>query len=282
MVNTGGFIAPIITGLLGQTWGWHFGFGFAGFGMLVGLATYLLGSKYIPDDPPRRDTLEAPPLTRAEWRTIAFLIGLLPALTLYWIVNSQQWNVYNIWTRDHVNMVVFGWQMPIAWIQSLGSIICVGLVPLVLTIWDWQLRMGRAFSDMGKMAFGCAIMAAFTLLDGAASWIFGAQAKIPLIWVIMDNFGQSFGYLWVVPVAIAYYTHTAPKKVNAMMVGVYYLSIFAGSLISGRLGGMYESVSPTAFWGLHAGIVAVAGAIFAGLAMSGVARQFAPVHSGQV
>ncbi|HEY2751349.1 peptide MFS transporter [Phenylobacterium sp.] len=282
MVNTGGFIAPIITGLLGQTWGWHFGFGFAGFGMLVGLATYLLGSKYIPDDPPRRGALESPPLTRAEWRTIAFLIGLLPALTLYWIVNSQQWNVYNIWTRDHVNMVVFGWQMPIAWIQSLGSIICVGLVPLVLTIWDWQLRMGRAFSDMGKMAFGCAIMAAFTLLDGAASWIFGAQAKIPLIWVIMDNFGQSFGYLWVVPVAIAYYTHTAPKKVNAMMVGVYYLSIFAGSLISGRLGGMYESVSPTAFWGLHAGIVAVAGAIFAGLAMSGVARQFVPVHSGQV
>ena len=60
------------------------------------------------------------------------------------------------------------------------------------------------------------------------------------------------------------------------MVGVYYLAIFAGSLISGRLGGLYESVSPTVFWTLHAGIVAAAGAIFAGLAASGVAGRIAP------
>ncbi|HLZ75805.1 peptide MFS transporter [Phenylobacterium sp.] len=276
MVNTGGFIAPIITGLLGQTWGWHFGFGFAGFGMLIGLVTYLAGSKHIPADPPRHEVRATAPLTGAEWRTVGFLIALLPPLTLYWIVNSQEWNVYNIWTRDHVNMVVGGFHMPIAWIQSLGSIICVALVPLVLALWDWQQRNGREFSNMGKMAFGCAVMAAFTLLDGAASLIFGASAKIPLIWVIVDNFGESFGYLWVVPVAIAFYTHTAPKKVNAMMVGVYYLAIFAGSLISGRLGGLYETLSPTAFWALHAGVVAAAGAIFGGLALSGVAGRFAP------
>ncbi len=279
MVNTGGFIAPIITGLLGQTWGWHFGFGFAGFGMLVGLATYLLGSKYIPADPPRRQIRETPPLTRDEWRTVGFLVALLPALTLYWIVNSQEWNVYNIWTRDHVDMVIFGWRMPIAWIQSLGSVICIVLVPAVLALWAWQQRTGRALSEMGKMAFGCAIMAGFTLLDGAASWIFGPQAKIPLIWVVMDNFGEQFGYLWVVPVAMAYYTRVAPKPVNAMMIGVYYLSIFAGSLISGRLGGLYESVSPTVFWSLHAGLVAAAGALFAGLALSGVAERFAPKDS---
>ena len=63
VVNTGAFIAPIVTGLLAQTWGWHFGFGFAGFGMMVGLATYVIGSKYIPADPPRREISETPPLT---------------------------------------------------------------------------------------------------------------------------------------------------------------------------------------------------------------------------
>ncbi len=72
----------------------------------------------------------------------------------------------------------------------------------------------------------------------------------------------------------------APKPVNAMMVGVYYLSIFAGSLISGRLGGLYESLSPTAFWGLHAAIVAGAGVIFAGLALSGLAERVAPEDDG--
>lgn len=282
MVNTGGFIAPIVTGLLAQTWGWHFGFGFAGFGMLIGLATYIVGAKYIPAEPPRSSAAEKRPLTRDEWRTILFLIGLLPVLTLYWIVNSQEWNVYNIWTRDHVNLTIDGWTMPVAWIQSLASIMCVVLVPLVLRIWAWQERTGRLAGDLSKMAFGCVVLATFTLLDGLASLVFGAHAKIPFLWVVVDNLGESFGYLFVVPTAIAFYTRHAPKPVNAMMIGVYYLSIFAGSLISGRLGGLYEALSPTAFWALHAGIVALAGAIFAALALSGVARRMAPAEIGLV
>jgi len=158
----------------------------------------------------------------------------------------------------------------------------VFLVPLVLGLWERWERAGRLVSGLSKMAFGCAVMAIFTVLDGAASWIFGPHAKIPLLWVVMDNLGESFGYLFVVPVAIAFYTRHAPKPVNAMMIGVYYLSIFAGSLISGRLGGLYETLSPSAFWIVHAGIVAFAGVIFAGLAASGVTRWLEPSEVGLV
>jgi POT family proton-dependent oligopeptide transporter len=39
-INTGSFFGQIVTGLLGETIGWHWGFGAAGVGMLVGLAWY--------------------------------------------------------------------------------------------------------------------------------------------------------------------------------------------------------------------------------------------------
>jgi POT family proton-dependent oligopeptide transporter len=39
-INTGALIAPIITGYLGERVGWHWGFGAAGLGMLLGLLTY--------------------------------------------------------------------------------------------------------------------------------------------------------------------------------------------------------------------------------------------------
>ena len=39
-INTGALIAPIITGALGEKVGWHFGFGAAGVGMLIGLLVY--------------------------------------------------------------------------------------------------------------------------------------------------------------------------------------------------------------------------------------------------
>ena len=46
LLNSGGFIAPLITGALSQGWGWHYGFGFAGIGMLVGLTLYLSGGRF--------------------------------------------------------------------------------------------------------------------------------------------------------------------------------------------------------------------------------------------
>jgi len=41
-INTGALVAPIITGLLGERVGWHWGFGAAGIGMLAGLITFRL------------------------------------------------------------------------------------------------------------------------------------------------------------------------------------------------------------------------------------------------
>jgi POT family proton-dependent oligopeptide transporter len=46
-----------------------------------------------------------------------------------------------------------------------------------------------------------------------------------------------------------------------MMIGVYYLAIFFGSTISGRLGGLYERVLPSEFWLLHAAVAGTGGVL---------------------
>jgi proton-dependent oligopeptide transporter, POT family len=48
-INLGAFIAPLICGYLGQRISWHLGFAAAGFGMLIGLAQYAAGAKYLGD-----------------------------------------------------------------------------------------------------------------------------------------------------------------------------------------------------------------------------------------
>jgi POT family proton-dependent oligopeptide transporter len=48
-INTGAFIAPLICGYLGQRVNWHAGFAAAGFGMLIGLVQYAMGSRSLGD-----------------------------------------------------------------------------------------------------------------------------------------------------------------------------------------------------------------------------------------
>ncbi|RMG80662.1 MAG: MFS transporter, partial [Bacteroidetes bacterium] len=44
-VNLGAFFSPLVCGYLGHTYGWHYGFGAAGVGMLIGLILFVIGSR---------------------------------------------------------------------------------------------------------------------------------------------------------------------------------------------------------------------------------------------
>lgn len=46
-INLGSFSATLLCGYLGETYGWSYGFGAAGIGMLLGLATFIYGQRYL-------------------------------------------------------------------------------------------------------------------------------------------------------------------------------------------------------------------------------------------
>jgi POT family proton-dependent oligopeptide transporter len=46
-INLGAILGPLLVGLLGEGYNWHYGFSLAGFGMLLGLISYKIGEKYL-------------------------------------------------------------------------------------------------------------------------------------------------------------------------------------------------------------------------------------------
>src|SRR5262249_54438881 len=146
------------TGALSQTYGWHYGFGFAGVGMLVGLLIYQSGARYFAADirqEPRH--VRPPPLAPGERRAAAGLGLLLPVLSLLWIAQTQVWNTYNLWARDHLELEVLGWQMPVPWLQAFDGLAAVALVPPVLLFWRWQARRSAEPDELTKLSIGCLI-----------------------------------------------------------------------------------------------------------------------------
>ena len=79
-LNSGAFVAPLITGVLAQTYGWHYGFGFAGFGMLIGLLIYLSGGRDLPPDAVRGASAVPRKLSSKE-RRVALIMSLAFVLT---------------------------------------------------------------------------------------------------------------------------------------------------------------------------------------------------------
>lgn len=82
-INVGAATAAIICGFLGQTYGWQYGFGLAGLGMLIGLVFFVLGKPLLlgKGEPPK--FLE----TGREWSLYA--IGLVLVAMCWFMVQNQ-------------------------------------------------------------------------------------------------------------------------------------------------------------------------------------------------
>tara|TARA_R110002110_G_scaffold415561_2_gene650860 strand:+ start:60460 stop:62016 length:1557 start_codon:yes stop_codon:yes gene_type:complete len=77
-INLGAFVATLLCGYIGETWGWRYGFGLAGIGMLVGLATFLHGQRHLQGlaEPARPERLlDSTPLG-VSLETLIYLGGL--------------------------------------------------------------------------------------------------------------------------------------------------------------------------------------------------------------
>lgn len=80
-VNVGAFIAPLVCGTLGQTVGWHAGFGAAGVGMLLGLVFYVLNQDKLPPDEPAPG-ITAHPARGPRWTPARGLLAYAAAIPL--------------------------------------------------------------------------------------------------------------------------------------------------------------------------------------------------------
>ncbi|MDX1569885.1 MAG: peptide MFS transporter [Xanthomonadales bacterium] len=89
-INIGSFTATLLCGWLGETYGWKYGFGAAGIGMIIGLITFLWGQKYLmghaePSEPERLKKSALGPIN-VEWAI--YLLSIVSLGVIWWLVQS--------------------------------------------------------------------------------------------------------------------------------------------------------------------------------------------------
>ena len=261
-VNIGGFLAPLICGTLGEFYGWHYGFGAAGIGMVIGLTIYLLGGKYLP--PETREPAAVEEDEGGTWQgfdraTLMLLGALLLAVTLFRSAYEQVGNTVALWANEGVDRTAFAFEIPMTWFQSLNPMIVILLTPFLLARWRRQAEAGTEHSPLQKMAIGALVVAcAYVLLafaaaiqqDGQASWI----------WLVAFFVILTTGELYILPNGLGIFARLAPQRLGASTVASWFFAIFTGSLAGGLVGSFWSDLTPAIYFGLLAGI-AIAAAI---------------------
>ena len=258
-VSAGGFISPLIIGIVNDRYGFHPAFAIAAAGMLVGLVWYVLRMKTLPPDPPRaRRGSEHSALSGGEKRNLVLLAFFLVVPLSFWMAQVQIWNIYNIWVNDRVDRNVDGFRIPVPWLQSLDS-----LAPMVMAvgaIFYWRQGVPTA-ENYGRMIWGCLLFGMGMLVLAGAPWVAGRETNIPIVLPLAFHIIANAGWVLFVPTCAAFIATYSPERWRGTMLGLNLLTMSIAGFLSGPLSGIYEERGPTFFWTVIALVPIIGGAV---------------------
>jgi POT family proton-dependent oligopeptide transporter len=178
-INLGALFASLVCGFLGEVYGWKYGFGAAGIGMLIGLGMFLWGQKYLHGhaEPSRPETLRVrfAGLTRESWIYLLAVAGTLPIA----------------WLMQAVTAIRLG---P-ALISAIFYVVITALVAICWSIW-YSLRR----HDREALASHLPSMAAFAVLALLVNW---AAARYGVLQFFVEETNLALALMCVVFLAVA-------------------------------------------------------------------------------
>ncbi|MGX1933954.1 peptide MFS transporter [Microbacterium resistens] len=308
-INLGGFLGPILTGLMQSTLGFHFGFGIAAVGMAAGLLQYSFGRRALPEAarrvanplPARRYPLVGiiaaaavllvvvlvlAGVIRADNLSTIVIIGTLAATVAYfavilgsrridatersrvwaflplfitsvafWSLYQQQFTVLTVYSDARLNRDLFGWEMPVSWVQSINPVFIIVLSGVFAALWT---KLGaRQPTTPVKFALGAIIMgAAFLLFLPFAG---GADNSTPLLAIVGILLVFTIAELLLSPIGLSAATKLAPAAFHTQMVALFFLSVALGTAISGWLVQFYDPTNEVPYFSILGGIAIVVG-----------------------
>ena len=253
-INIGAFLSALIVGGVAEIYGWHYGFGLAGIGMLLGQAVFMWGQKFLTgvgeatkDLNPEEAAAKAKPLTAVEWDRMKVMGISFLLIIVFWGAFEQAGGLMNIYTAQKTDLSLsfsipfIGDAIPASWFQSVNAFFIITLGVPIASFWIWWKNRGKESSSIFKMATGVIIMGSGFLFMSAASMQFEAEGSSAMYWLVLAYLFHTIGELCASPVALSYITKLAPLKYASLMMGVYFAATGVGNKVAGLVGEWSQS-----------------------------------------
>ena len=246
-INVGALLAPLIAGTLGETVGWHWGFGSAAIGMILGITAYqafrlryLEGIGLPPKAEPKavEEAAPRPPLSRVEWQRIGVILVLaFVANIAFWAAFEQAGSSMNVFAAQNTDRTLWGLldaPFPATWYQSVNPAAIIIFAPVFAWLWVFLNHRGLNPSTPTKFALGLWLLGLAFL-----SMVFGAMDAQDVLaaphWLLITFVVYTWGELCLSPVGLSMVTKLAPVHLQSLMMGLWFFSFSLSNLLAGLI-----------------------------------------------
>ncbi|MCW3157374.1 peptide MFS transporter [Micropruina sonneratiae] len=191
-------------------------------------------------------------ITADERSRVWGFVPLFLTSVAFWSLYQQQFTVLTVYSDTRLNRNLFGWEMPVSWVQSINPVFIIVLSGVFAWVWT---RLGdRQPSTPVKFALAAIVMGcAFLLFLPFAG---GAENSTPLLAVVGILLVFTVAELLLSPVGLSVTTKLAPDSFHTQMVALFFLSVSLGTAISGELAKLYDPSNETPYFSVL-GLIAI-------------------------
>ena len=196
-------------------------------------------------------------ITHVERNRVLAFIPMFIVSAVFWSLYQQQFTVLTVYSDKQLNRNLFGWEMPVSWVQSINPVFIIILSGVFAALWT---ELGpRQPSSPVKFAMGTIVMGiAFLLFIPMAST---EPNSAPLLGVVGVIFVFTIAELLISPISLSLATKLAPEIFQTQMVALLFLSIALGTAMAGVLAGYYTIEDQVPYFGILGGIAIVVGVV---------------------
>lgn len=151
-----------------------------------------------------------PALTSQEKKTTLLLLALVPVLAVGAVPNSEIFDGYLLWGREHFQLHLLGYEMPVSDLISLDGFISTLCAVLVLWFWKAYARRRPDLSEISKVALGTFIAAFGPLMLALGSWISPGPHEVSLFWGLAFHIINDIGFSMSYAIGMALFSRAAP------------------------------------------------------------------------
>lgn len=263
-INLGAAMSPLVAGTLGQKVGWHWGFGSAAVGMILGLIFYQflrpkylagvgLSPKAIAEERASGRVVESKvddaelkrPLNSVDFQRIAVILILaFFGNIFFWAAFEQAGSSMNVFADQNTNRQILGFEFPSTWYQSVNAVTIVLCAPFFSLLWVWLEKRNANPSTPVKFAIGLWLLGlSFIAMVLGAYEAQGGNLAGPY-WLLITYVVYTWAELCLSPVGLSVVTKLAPIKLQSLMMGTWFLSFSLANFLGGVMAAFSTKFKP--------------------------------------
>jgi POT family proton-dependent oligopeptide transporter len=188
-------------------------------------------------------------LTAIERKNLILLFLLFIGAAAFWAGFDQSAGSLNIFARDYTDLSVYGFIIPVGWLQFANPMFVVMFAPIFAGIWAYLARINLNPNLPIKFAIGLLFMALSFLVMIVAVDIALESSPVGMQWLVLTYLFQTWGELALSPIGLSAFSRYGPKRYMGQMFGLWFLASAIGGVMAGLLGGEaldggLETISP--------------------------------------